>query len=240
VSALISLLSLCWAIIDYDISLWRRQYKSDGSFRFCLWFILHELGRLLVVLPRITAMVMIISADAEGAPWLFVSNWVLTLVFVIMMKKAGAIQKSKDWIDWVHDIPTTAAFTFSFIDSGEPSFWTLLAFVYAHALHQTREYITEFSKELSTVDNNAEARGAEVLPPSEWEAPNDNEDHFSIDSEEGLGYDEIEGGTEWELQTAAAISRIRARNRKARDNEDQSPVDSEEDFGEDVIQGGTE
>ncbi|KAL1466817.1 hypothetical protein MTO96_026409 [Rhipicephalus appendiculatus] len=205
-----SLLSLCWAIIDYDISLWRRQYKSDGSFRFSLWFILHELGRLLVVLPRIAAMVMIMTTDAEGAPWLFVSNWVLTLVFVIMMKKAGAIQKSKDWIDWVHDIPTTAAFTFSFIDIGEPSFWTLLAFVYAHALHQTREYITEFSK-----------------------------DHFSINSEEDLGYDEIEGGTEWELQTAATISRIRTGNRKARDNEDQSPVDSEEDFGEDVIQGGT-
>ncbi|KAL3184037.1 hypothetical protein MRX96_006345 [Rhipicephalus microplus] len=85
VSALLSLLSLCWAIIDYDIALWRHIFKRPGG------VILHEFGRILVVLTRLVTMTMMAIVKDSEVFYLFVSNWFLTLAIVVLMNQVGAI-----------------------------------------------------------------------------------------------------------------------------------------------------
>lgn len=150
VSASLSLLSLCWAVIDYDIASWRQHYEGDEDCRYRLWLTLHEFGRILVVASRIIATAMMIIADDERAIWLFGANCILTLIFVVVLKKAGAIPSSQDWRDLaecIHSAAATAAFTFCFIDVGGSSFLTLLVLLYVHGAYQSGECIWEFISE---------------------------------------------------------------------------------------------
>lgn len=141
VSALLSLLSLCWAIIDYDIALWRHIFKRPGG------VILHEFGRILVVLTRLVTMTMMAIVKDSEVFYLFVSNWFLTLAIVVLMNQVGAIFRFQKWDDIPHMVATLVAITFSFIDVGHSSFWPLIGFTYVHTWYQMRESIEEFIKE---------------------------------------------------------------------------------------------
>lgn len=147
VSALLSLLSLCWAIIDYDRASWQLHYKSERRLCFYLWLTLHEFGRMFVVLARVSAMFMMITAHDESAMWLFLLNYVLTVLVLLLLARDGAIPPLKSVPDALVCIPMIAAIVFSFIDVGNPSCWTLIAFVYAHSWYQSRESAEEFSQE---------------------------------------------------------------------------------------------
>lgn len=145
VSVSLSFLSLCWAVIEYDVATWRLKHKNKTEFVCSM--IIHELGRVIVVLSRIVAMAMMMIADDGNAPFIFIANYALTLVFVILMNKVEAILPSEGWMCWIHHITATAAFNFSFIDVGDSSFRTLCFLVYANGMLQNGECVSEFFHE---------------------------------------------------------------------------------------------
>ncbi|KAL3184035.1 hypothetical protein MRX96_006344 [Rhipicephalus microplus] len=145
VSVSLSFLSLCWAVIEYDVATWRLKHKNKTELVCSM--IIHELGRVIVVLSRIVAMAMMMIADDGNAPFIFIANYALTLVFVILMNKVEAILPSEGWMCWIHHITATAAFNFSFIDVGDSSFRTLRILVYANGMLQNGECVSEFFHE---------------------------------------------------------------------------------------------
>lgn len=148
VSASLSLLSLCWAVIDYDIASWHRRFKRNRTcccyFNLCLT--LHEVGKITAVLTRITAMTVMTIADDERAPLLVVANCALAMVFVILSKDDDVAPRTGDGMYWLHNIAKTAAFTFSFSDVPDSS-RAVVPFVYAHGYFQNREGLVQFYKE---------------------------------------------------------------------------------------------
>ncbi|XP_075730315.1 uncharacterized protein LOC119163114 isoform X10 [Rhipicephalus microplus] len=69
VSVSLSFLSLCWAVIEYDVATWRLKHKNKTELVCSM--IIHELGRVIVVLSRIVAMAMMMIADDGNAPFIF-------------------------------------------------------------------------------------------------------------------------------------------------------------------------
>ncbi|KAL1465955.1 hypothetical protein MTO96_026975, partial [Rhipicephalus appendiculatus] len=151
-----SLLSLCWSIIDYDLASWRRQCRSDQGCCSCIWLMLHELGRISVVVTRVLAVTLMVIANDGMAGLLFFSNGGLTWAFVTVMGKVGAIHRDSKEIyvfpfgncaDVLHTVAATAAVTYSFVDAADSSFRALLCTVYVHSWYQIWESVAEFSKE---------------------------------------------------------------------------------------------
>ncbi|KAH6922081.1 hypothetical protein HPB50_008904 [Hyalomma asiaticum] len=103
--------------------------------------------------PRSTccmALCTIISLALFSSSIIAGSNCILTLIFVVVLKKAGAIPLYEGWTDlaeWIHSAAATAAFTFCFIDVGGSSFSTLLVLLYVHGAYQSGECFLEFRSE---------------------------------------------------------------------------------------------